>query len=624
LVDEHNYPALSNYINNTPLGHRLVYYRTGRTENFVQDKQIKNDSLVLKLNIKEGSNAAETVCADWLKAELRQRFDYACVDSIQSFRAADRALTREGQIKHSKVRHEKDDRRSINDRRSWVLGFDNREKLVLFQQQAQELAAVIAECDQKINTLSNQNTKSVSRAMHCQTLSNLEWKEIDIVPLLNRISSIEDSIREVREGNTALNELAERISKQKSIKAKADKELVDTKVKYEGKVNQKKEYEEKLEELKADSSITTLTPHQKTGLDERFTLITDNLRLETIDRVTTSVVSALSKDIEKIKLQIADCEKKIESIFTEFKRTWPMDAGDLDTVLASAPDYFSKLTRLETDGLPAYEQKFFNLLQTQSNQNLAALSTYLNDARKAILERMVLVNESLRQVPFNKTENQCTFLHIEASDRQLQDVREFKQDIQQALSYAWSEDRKNEEIRFNALRKMVERLSSLEPEQKRWRDAVLDVRQHVEFIGREIDESGVEVEVYRSGAGKSGGQRQKLATTCLAAALRYQLGGNEHGVPMYAPVILDEAFDKADNEFTALCMNIFNNFGFQMIVATPLRSVMTLEPFIGGACFVDIKDRCISSVLNIEYDNNRRRLNLPSQSINEEVSNEIS
>src|SRR5690606_20712044 len=72
---------------------------------------------------------------------------------------------------------------------------------------------------------------------------------------------------------------------------------------------------------------------------------------------------------------------------------------------------------------------------------------------------------------------------------------------------------------------------SQDSEHRRWREAVLDVRQHVEFIGRELDEAGVELEIYRSGAGKSGGQRQKLATTCLAAALRYQLGGHERGAP---------------------------------------------------------------------------------------------
>src|SRR6202034_3515414 len=119
---------------------------------------------------------------------------------------------------------------------------------------------------------------------------------------------------------------------------------------------------------------------------------------------------------------------------------------------------------------------------------------------------------------------------------------------------------------------LVERLGSQDPELRRWREAVLDVRLHVEFIGREVDAQGVQVEIYRGGSGKSGGQRQKLATTCLAAALRYQLTDEGGEVPVYAPVVLDEAFDKADNEFTALAMGIFVEFGFQMIVATPLKS----------------------------------------------------
>ena len=77
--------------------------------------------------------------------------------------------------------------------------------------------------------------------------------------------------------------------------------------------------------------------------------------------------------------------------------------------------------------------------------------------------------------------------------------------------------------------------------------------------------------------------------------------------------MLDEAFGKADNEFTELAMRIFERFGFQMIVATPLKSVMTLEPFIGGACFVNIEDRKRSSTLKIEYDRTQRRLALPER-----------
>ncbi len=504
-----------------------------------------------------------------------------------------------------------------------MLGFDNREKLGLFQAQAQELAATITRLRGEIETLADQDKNRATRAIQCQTLVNLQWQEIDVVPLLDRISTIEQQIREAREGNTALLQISERIDKQKNLVDQADKDLREAKVAHDSVLKQINDSTQKLESLLQDASRVPLTPHQIKGLDERFTKQSDAIRLESLDKVATAVERGLNTEIGEIKDEIGDCEKEIEARFADFKRQWPMDAVDMDTSLASAADFFAKLVRLETDGLPAYEQRFFELLQNQSHQNLAALSTYLNDARKAILERMDLVNDSLGQVPFNQSANQRTYLHIDASDRQLVDVKEFKQEIQQALSHAWTEDREFAEARFLALRRLVDRLASQDPEQKRWRETVLDVRQHVEFIGREIDESGVEVEIYRSGAGKSGGQRQKLATTCLAAALRYQLGGNDHGVPMYAPVVLDEAFDKADNEFTALAMNIFTNFGFQMVVATPLKSVMTLEPFIGGACFVDISDRRVSGVLLIEYDGDRQRLKLPEHA-REEASVEAS
>ena len=76
-------------------------------------------------------------------------------------------------------------------------------------------------------------------------------------------------------------------------------------------------------------------------------------------------------------------------------------------------------------------------------------------------------------------------------------------------------------------------------------------------------------------------------------------------------MVLDEAFDKADPKFTALAMNIFVSFGFQMIVATPMRSVMALEPFIGGATYVSIKDRKHSQARQIAYDESQSRLRLP-------------
>ncbi len=616
LVDERHYSALSNHINSCHLGQRLVYYRTGQVDR-QPPRPAGTDSLILKLNLKECNQS------EWLSVELRRRFDYACVDSIQSFRRADRALTREGQVKHSKTRHEKDDRRDVGDRRSWLLGFNNREKLALYRRQAQELAGKISDLDERIKVLTDQEGARAKRAIHCQTLVNLQWQEVDVAPLLTGIDKLERWIRDALEGNTELKDVADQVERQKRAVEQADEALRDTRVEYQDMIGRAAGYKDELETLQDDPGIMPLTPLQQQGLDERFDALPDPVRLDNLDSLMRSVERSITQKIGEINRSMGECERFIEKHFDAFIHEWPAESEGLDATLAAASDFFAKLTRLETDGLPAHEQRFFDLLESQSHQNLAALSTYLSDARKEILERMDLVNDSLTRVPFNQSISQATFLQIDPSDRQLPDVREFKQEIQKALNHAWSEDRELAESRFLALRRLVERLSSQEPENRRWRQAVLDVRQHMEFIGRETDESGAEVEVYRSGSGKSGGQRQKLATTCLAAALRYQLGGNEHDVPMYAPVVLDEAFDKADNEFTTLAMNIFKNFGFQMIVATPLKSVMTLEPFIGGACFIDIRDRCVSSVLMIEYESEQQRLKLSAHA-HQEASLEVS
>lgn len=616
LVEERFYSALSNHVNGFRLGQRLVYYRTGGMDR-QQARPVDADSLVLKLRIKECSQS------EWLATEIRRRFDYACVDSMQLFRRAERALTREGQVKHSRTRHEKDDRRDVGDRRFWALGFDNREKLALYRNQAQELAAVVSDIGGQIHALADTEQHEARRAMHCQTLVNLQWQEVDVAPLLVSIDKLERRILEALEGNTALKDVADQIERQEKRAKDAEEALRKVTIEYQTVVGQAADRAEELERLRDDPALVALTPGQQRGLDERFVALAESVTLDNLDRLMRAAERSINREIGETNQSVAECEHFVEKRFEAFVREWPAEAEGLDAALAAAEDFFAKLDRLETDGLPAYEQRFFELLESQSHQNLAALSSYLSDARKQILERMELVNDSLARVPFNQSLNQTTFLHIDVSDRQLPEVREFKQEIQQTLRHAWSEDRELAESRFLALRRLVERLSSQEADDRRWRQAVLDVRVHMEFIGRETDEGGAEVEVYRSGSGKSGGQRQKLATTCLAAALRYQLGGNERGVPTYAPVVLDEAFDKADNEFTALAMNIFANFGFQMIVATPLKSVMTLEPFIGGACFIDISDRRVSGVLMIEYDAEQQRLKLPAHA-RHEASLEVS
>ena len=610
LVPERHYAAVSAYVNDTRLNQHLVYQRV--TEEVNRPRiSIPPRSLVTKLSLKDGD------FRPWLETELRQRFDYACVDNMRDFRQAERALTREGQVRHGKSRHEKNDRRAINDGTEWVLGFDNREKMKLYRERAQKLADEIGAVSRQLEAWKTEKDQQLERFKACHSLANLQWQEIDVAVLLDRIQSLDNTLKELRSGNRVLHELHERIETQNGKVRHADEALRATRVQ-RGEIGKEiTKYRQQLTELQSAEALSLLTDHQQQGLKARFEATDKPLTLKNLEPQRTRVEREINEEQKTLREEHGRLGRTIEQAFGRFKRTWPQDSADLDETLASAPEFMALLERLEHDDLPRHEQRFFDMLKERSMEQLSALNTHLNEARKEIRDRMELVNEGLAQAEFNAG----THLEIVVTERHLDDVAKFKQQIKQVLENAWLAEREDAEARFNILRELVKNLGSAESDKQRWREQVLDVRQHVEFIGREFDINGREVEIYRSGAGKSGGQREKLATTCLAAALRYQLGGSDGGFPAYAPVVLDEAFGKADNEFTELGIRIFAKFGFQMIVATPLKSVMTLEPFIGGACFVDINDLKRSATLQIEYDHERRRLNLPEKARGEVLAN---
>lgn len=597
LVDESLYTALSNHINDRHFGQRIVYYRMLAHDD--RRRRPSTTSLVHKLNFARSPHAA------WVQEELTQRYDYECAESMQAFRNASRALTVEGQIKHSHTRHEKDDRHSVSDRRRWVLGFDNQQKLKLYKDRAGELGGELAQCQLELSQVQADETRARQTLLTCQTLSNLSWSECDVNTLASKITSLQAQIDAETSARPELERLDAQIQERAGTHAAALEHQNDEEVRKRLLETERKKLTEKLGEL--SKQLITLTSIQREGLDQRFQGASKPVTLDTLAAVTLEVVRGIQTEIRQCEARMNELRTVIEAQFKEFNRNWAADSGGLDAVLASAEDYFTKLVRLQTDGLPRHEERFFRLLKEQSDQNLTLLSSKLDHERAAIRDRLELVNDSLRTAPFNEG----THLVIDTQERSLEEVRQFKQTLKEALTHLFSGDAAVAEKRFKALNELVKRLSSQDSGDKNWRNLVLDVRQHVEFVARELDEDEREVEIYRSGAGKSGGQRQKLAATCLAAALRYQLGGQDRALPSFATVVLDEAFDKADAEFTTMAMNIFKTFGFQMVVATPLKSVMTLEPFIGGACFVHITDRQHSKILTIEYDEDTKRLKLP-------------
>ena len=122
---------------------------------------------------------------------------------------------------------------------------------------------------------------------------------------------------------------------------------------------------------------------QREGLDQRLALKAKTLTLDNLDQVTAQIDRALSADEKALELRMLELRNRIEQRLAEFNRLWPAEAGGLDPRLAAAEDYFGKLARLQTDGLPRYEQRFMQLLREQSDQNLTLLSSKIDQERSA-------------------------------------------------------------------------------------------------------------------------------------------------------------------------------------------------------------------------------------------------
>ncbi len=605
LVEEEYYRQVAAYVDETHLGHRFVYLRMiPRAARPILN--FAPNSLVRKLDVAPQHR-------EWLQDELCSRFDYLCVASADDLRTVERGVTVTGQVKHNRTRHEKDDRRRVDDRKSWVMGFSNIEKLEAYKVEARELAPDIEATNKAIEKARIAAERERDQVMQCQSLVNMTWENTNLVALLDEVKGLKVRIAQELQDRPELSELDRLIEKQK-IKwtgATEARQTAQAEAKEVGTDLTKAQRQ--LDEIPAEALAVGLTPTQGQCLEKRFADTGRKISPDNIDHTAGLVLKAIAEEERNATERSGGIKAGIEALLLVFCNGWPAEAQGLDPRLEAAPDFMAKLERLETDGLHEFVSRFKALLREQSDQNLAVLHTRLDQERRSIQERLDQVNASLHRCAFNDN----TYLVIDYRDRPPIQVTDFRQQLKSALSHSFKEDDDLEmERRFSELNAVVQRLGSQQPDDVKWRNLVLDVRQHVEFSATEFDDTGIEVEAYDSGAGKSGGQRQKLTTTCLAAALRYQLAGEDGVWPSYSTVVMDEAFDRADNDFTAMVMNIFKSFGFQVVAATPVKNVMALEPFIGGGSFVSIRDRKFSEVLAITYIDETGRLDLPAEAQN--------
>lgn len=593
LVSDRDYARFARAVNARSLGERLVYNRMTRRRGGAEAPD--PDSVPTKFEIKEGPHRV------WLLEELAARFNYVCVEDTAQFAAHEKAVTLSGQIKHTDVRHEKDDRFRLGDRSRWVTGFGNAEKRLWYEAQAAELAGKIESDRRAIRAFDEKIAALRGRSEAIRRVFDYEWKEVDTATPAAALNRIETELEARRRDSAKLQDLGVRIKalEQKYVTLKDER---DRAAKAQWSADQK------LSKLRTDleavrGRLAGKTPEAELmmrldGIDRERTRT--ELTAENVEQRAAGLATHLEKTAGELRVREERFKGEMLEAFREFKTFWPLEAGAMDVSDAAAEDYLHLLEKLETDGLPQYEERFRELLENHAKQNLIDLAHELENERRQIKARMKEVNDSLAEVAFNRSEKGETHLRIGITDKRLAEVTEFRQ--MQADIMREGVDTRGAaaaERYFAKLSDLVARLNPDNPQNKLWRERVLDVRGHVTFQGVEYDDENRTVEFFASGAGKSGGQQQKLTMTCMVAALRYQLGGTRASKPKFAPVMMDEAFDKADSEFTDISMRIFSDFGFQPVIATPEKGLYTLEPYMGSFSYISCRDRKESSILSM-------------------------
>jgi uncharacterized protein YPO0396 len=613
LVPDRCYAKVAEWVDQTHLRGRLVYFRV-RAGVRGELPSLHPESLVRRLQVKPDSPFY-----DWIEREVAHRFDLACCRSQAQFCRENRAITLAGQIKAPGERHEKDDRHRIDDRRRYVLGWSNAEKIAALEKEAGRQETRLAELAGRISTLQKEQS---SRRERLSILSKLgeytDFRDLDWKPVAVVIARLEAEKRELEAASDLLKTLAGQL-------ATLEAELKET----EGQLDERKDKRSKTEQKISaaqdlQQQVQALLSETTEDISQRF-LRLEEMREDALGRQVLTVESCdnreremrdrLQAGIDAEDAKIKRLTEKIIKAMTEYRGRWDLETREVDANLAAAPEYRSMLAQLRADGLPRFEGRFKELLNENTIREVANFQSQLARERETIRERIAQINDSLTRIDYNPGR----YISLEAQMNLDADLRDFQAELRACTEDALtgSEDAQYSEAKFLQVKLIIERFRGRDEHSeldRRWTAKVTDVRNWFVFAASERwCEDHTEHEHYADSGGKSGGQKEKLAYTVLAASLAYQFGLEWGAVRSrsFRFVVIDEAFGRGSDESAQYGLRLFAQLNLQLLIVTPLQKIHIIEPFVAGVGFVHNEDGRNSVLRNLsieEYRAEKQRL----------------
>jgi len=607
LIPDRHYAKVAEWVDRTHLRGRLVYFRV-REGRRGELPSFHPDSLVRKLQVKPDSPFYE-----WVEREVSHRFDLACCRSQEQFRRETRAITKAGQIKAPGERHEKDDRHRLDDRRRYVLGWSNTEKIAALEKEAERQETHLAELAGRISTLQKEQSDLKERLSILSKLGEYtDFRDLDWKPVAVAIARLEAEKRELEAASDLLKTLAAQLATLEEELKKTELQLderKDKRSKTEQKISAIKDLQQQAQDLLSET--TEDTPRQFTLLEEMrlAALGSQVLTIESCDNRERDMRDWLQARIDAEDSKIKRLSEKIIKAMTEYKKEWPLETRDVDINIAAGPEFKSMLNGLWADDLPRFEGRFKELLNENTIREVANFQSQLARERETIKERIAQINVSLTQIDYNPGR----YISLEAQMNFDADIRDFQTELRACTEGALtgSEDAQYSEAKFLQVKRIIERFRGRDEHSdldRRWTAKVTDVRNWFVFAASERwREDNSEHEHYADSGGKSGGQKEKLAYTVLAASLAYQFGLEWGAVRSrsFRFVVIDEAFGRGSDESAQYGLKLFAQLNLQLLIVTPLQKIHIIEPYVAGVGFVHNEDGRNSVLRNLSIEEYR-------------------
>lgn len=587
MVPDRHYAEVAAWVNKTHLRGRLVYFRV-REARAAPPPDLHPDSLVHKLEIKPDSEFYP-----WLEQELAKRFDYACCDTLDRFRREVRAITATGQIKAGDQRHEKDDRHRLDDRSRYVLGWSNEAKIHALENQRDSLERTMQEVADQIADLGRrQNDLAGQRDTLIALLETQEFDDIDWGSVAGDIARLQDEKEQLEAASDQLLTLTRQLETLEGAIRESDGRLEATNrdlAVLESKASNARDQLTEAQALIDEGPDLTNLQAALDALRERA-LGSHQLTVESCANREQALREWLQAEIDKEAKRLQRLEERVLKAMNDYCHAWPLDTQEVDVSLNAAAEYEQMLAQLQADDLPRFEQKFKALLNENTIREIAGFQSQLNKERQQIRERIDHINRSLADIQYNPGR----YILLEAQPNTDPEVRDFQEQLRACTedSYTGAEDDQYAESKFLQVRAIIERFRGREGTSdldKRWTRKVTDVRQWFAFAASERwQEDDSECEHYTDSGGKSGGQKEKLAYTVLAASLAYQFGLEWGAVRSrsFRFVMIDEAFGRGSDESARFGLELFKRLNLQLLIVTPLQKIHIIEPYVAHVGFV--------------------------------------